>query len=107
MIGHEILGNLDEIGIEVQLHRLERRLERVLRQLDVRITEIEQLRRELTSGAARAAELEGRLDEATREANQWRENYRRLMATKTYRTLRIPRTLYARFVRLLRRDSPS
>jgi hypothetical protein len=87
------------VSPDERAQRLERRLASVLRQLELRIAEVDQLRhdfdRQLLS-SSRGQQLQRRLVELEREAVTWRGQYERLMATKTMRALRVPRSLYGR-----------
>jgi hypothetical protein len=79
------------------VRRLERRLDRVLRQLELRIAEIDRLHanyeRQLLV-TARGRQLQRRLVELEREAAAWRGHYEGLMAAKTMKALRLPRAVY-------------
>jgi hypothetical protein len=64
------------------------------------------LDRDLRS-SSRGQQLERRLLELEREAGAWRGQYERVMATKTMRALRVPRSLYGRLrARLGHRNPP-
>jgi hypothetical protein len=74
-----------EIGDEDRVARLEARLAHVLRQLETRIAQVDELNAEIV-----------RLRSAREDADRYRRQFDALMATKTMRALRIPRQLYTK-----------
>lgn len=81
-----------DVGPEDRGRRVERRLGAVLRQLEQRIAELDRQRSEI-------AALRADVERHRAEAERWRGEHEALMATKTMRALRLPRSLYSRFRR--------
>jgi chromosome segregation ATPase len=98
----ELPGTFEASG-DAETARLERRLEYVLRQLEWRIMEADRLRAQIDETQAQIDEthaqldtLRQQLDVQSRETDAWRQEFEAVMATKTMRAARMPRTLYAR-----------
>jgi hypothetical protein len=98
MSWHELPAEF-RVGPEERAQRLERRLASVLRQLELRIAEVDHLRSDFDRhmlSTSRGQQWQRRLVDLEREAAAWRSQYERLMATKTMKALRVPRSLYGR-----------
>jgi hypothetical protein len=99
MVTWQDLSAKFEVSSVERAQRLERRLASVLRQLEIRIAEVDQLRHDLDGdllSSSRGQQLQRRLVDLEREAGAWQGQYERVMATKTMRALRVPRSLYGR-----------
>ena len=88
-----------EITDEALAARAERRVERLVRQLELRIAELDEVRPRLDRAEAELAAarlaLEGCQAEL-RTARAKADEHDRLLATKTMRLLRVPRAAYGR-----------
>ena len=95
MTWQELLTTFD-VGPEERLLRLQRRLDRVLRQLELRITEVDQLRSDCEQQllvASRGQQSQRRMAVLAGDAAVWRGHYARLLATRTTKARRSLRAL--------------